>query len=134
LFYTTLYGIWFWALFSSKQDVKVAKELHEYLKGKSIQFKNEWSDAGWVYRFVINSGVEIHNQLLLNFKFWSMLFNIDPIEQNSKTCKTCCHRQRWEFNSKVFQYCGVRKSNRTSNGLLKIKCKTKACNLYNEQQ
>jgi hypothetical protein len=69
LFYTTLYGIGFWALFSSKQDVKVAKELHEYLKGKSIQFKNEWSDAGWVYRFVINSGVEIHNQLLLNFKF-----------------------------------------------------------------
>jgi hypothetical protein len=47
-----------------------------------------------------------------------------------KTCKTCQHRQRWECDSKVFQYCGVRKSNRTNNGLLKIKCKMVACFLY----
>lgn len=48
----------------------------------------------------------------------------------AKTCKTCKHRQRWECNSKVFQYCGVRKSNRTANGHLKIKCKQPACGLY----
>jgi hypothetical protein len=46
------------------------------------------------------------------------------------TCNTCEHRQRWQCNSKVFQYCGVRKSNRTTNGLLKIKCKDLACPLY----
>jgi len=46
------------------------------------------------------------------------------------TCKTCENRQRWECNSKVFQYCAVRKSNRTDNGLLKIKCKDLACELY----
>jgi hypothetical protein len=46
------------------------------------------------------------------------------------TCNSCEHRQRWECNSKVFQYCGVRKSNRTDNGLLKIKCKDAACPLY----
>jgi len=46
------------------------------------------------------------------------------------TCNTCEHRQRWQCNSKVFQYCGVRKSNRTENGLLKIKCKDAACPLY----
>ena len=46
------------------------------------------------------------------------------------TCNSCEHRQRWECNSKVFQYCGVRKSNRTNNGLLKIKCKDAACPLY----
>ncbi len=49
---------------------------------------------------------------------------------NPLTCNTCHHRQRWQCNSKVFQYCGIRKSNRTSNGLLKIKCKDKACQLY----
>jgi len=46
------------------------------------------------------------------------------------TCNSCEHRQRWKCNSKVFQYCGVRNSNRTHNGLLKIKCKNGACSLY----
>lgn len=63
------------------------------------------------------------------------LFNEnDPMPYNpldSKfTCNYCEHRQRWECNSKVFQYCGVRKSNRTDNGLLKIKCKDAACHLF----
>lgn len=48
----------------------------------------------------------------------------------SLTCNSCENRQRHQCNSKVFQYCGIRKSNRTNNGLLKIKCKTIACNLY----
>lgn len=47
-----------------------------------------------------------------------------------RTCRECEHRQRWKCNSKVFQYCGKRKSNRTSNGQLKIKCKDKACELF----
>ena len=46
------------------------------------------------------------------------------------TCRECENRQRWQCNSKVFQYCGVRKSNRTDNGFLKIKCKNQACNLF----
>ena len=54
------------------------------------------------------------------------------LTKTCKTCNTCEHRQRWTCNSKVFQYCGVRKSNRTQNGLLKIKCKTKACELYEQ--
>ena len=49
---------------------------------------------------------------------------------DTDTCLSCVNRQRWECNSKVFQYCGIRKSKRTSNGLLKIKCKTRACGLY----
>lgn len=52
--------------------------------------------------------------------------------ETTNTCKDCEHRQRWECNSKVFQYCGVRKSNRTNNGLLKIKCKDAACALFEE--
>jgi hypothetical protein len=58
------------------------------------------------------------------------LFDTTEFEREKpkgKTCKDCAHRQRHDCNSKVFQYCGVRKSNRTDNGLLKIKCKTEAC-------
>ena len=64
--------------------------------------------------------------------FDKKLFDV-PETHNGLTCKTCEHRQRWQCNSKVFQYCGVRKSNRTGNGLLKIKCKTKACSLYKKE-
>lgn len=61
------------------------------------------------------------------------LFNIPPKKPRSETCLTCEHRQRWKCNSKIFQYCGIRKSNRTSNGLLKIKCKDTACELYEKE-
>jgi len=57
------------------------------------------------------------------------LFEVEK-QEIKNTCKDCEHRQRWECNSKVFQYCGVRKSNLTNNGLLKIKCKDKACPLF----
>jgi hypothetical protein len=48
------------------------------------------------------------------------------------TCLDCEYRERHQCNSKVFQYCGIRKSNRTNNGLLKIKCKDAACSLFKE--
>lgn len=57
---------------------------------------------------------------------------VNPIIVN--TCLNCEHRQRYECNSKVFQYCGVRKSNRTNNGLLKIKCKDAACAAFEPQK
>jgi hypothetical protein len=61
------------------------------------------------------------------------LFEIEEqVPKSKNTCNTCEHRQRWECNSKVFQYCGIRKSNRTNNGLLKIKCKDAACPLFEE--
>lgn len=53
-------------------------------------------------------------------------------KQTQKTCNDCEHRERWQCNSKVFQYCGVRKSNRTDNGKLKIKCKTIAYALFKQ--
>ena len=58
------------------------------------------------------------------------LFTIETKKPSGLTCNSCEHIQRWESNSKVFQYCGIRKSNRTGNGLLKIKCKDAACQLY----
>lgn len=61
------------------------------------------------------------------------LFDIEPIVI-TETCKTCVHRERHQCNSKVFQYCGLVKSNRTYNGKLKIKCKTKACIHYEKEK
>jgi len=52
------------------------------------------------------------------------------------TCKTCKHRQRWrnDWSEKVGQYCGTRRSGRTRNGLLKIKCKNPACGFYQAEE
>jgi hypothetical protein len=62
------------------------------------------------------------------------LFPLDNPESNGNTCNTCENRQRWQCGGRVIQYCGVRKSNRTDNGLLKIKCKDQACPLYKEEK
>lgn len=60
------------------------------------------------------------------------IFNAkEPLKNESKeTCKSCAHRQPIQCGGRVIQYCGVRKSNRTDSGRLKIKCKTKACLLF----
>ena len=54
------------------------------------------------------------------------------LEENGYTCRQCKHRQRWECESgvRIIQYCGVRRSNRTENGLLHIKVTNKACYMF----
>lgn len=54
------------------------------------------------------------------------------LEANGYTCRQCKHRQRWECESgsRIIQYCGVRRSNRTDNGLLHIKVTNKACYMF----
>lgn len=54
------------------------------------------------------------------------------IEANGYTCRQCKHRQRWECEGggRIIQYCGVRRSNRTENGLLHIKVTNKACYMF----
>ena len=47
----------------------------------------------------------------------------------TNTCRTCAHRQRYEYGGSIFQYCGERKSKRTNNGLLKIKVTNPACEI-----
>jgi hypothetical protein len=63
------------------------------------------------------------------------LFDVEPekVIESGLTCLTCENRERWVCGSKVFQYCAVRKSNRTTNGRLKIKCKDAACLSYKKQ-
>lgn len=50
------------------------------------------------------------------------------------TCRTCAHRQRWQCGGRVIQYCRVRKSNRTFNGLQKIKVTNPSCYMYKEEE
>lgn len=56
------------SFFSQSYIDKVTKPLAEYLKSKKINFYNEFSDAGWAYRFVINKDLNVHNELLNNFE------------------------------------------------------------------
>ncbi len=55
-----------------------------------------------------------------------------PTTSKNFTCRNCSHSQAWECNSKVFHYCEIQKSKRTSNGLLKIKLKNPACSLFSK--
>jgi hypothetical protein len=57
-----------------------------------------------------------------------LLFDVQPIV--TETCLNCEHRERHQCGGSIIQYCGVRKSNRTYNGQLKIKCKTPACSSF----
>jgi len=57
------------------------------------------------------------------------LFEVEEIKPTA-FCRTCEHRERWECGASIIQYCGVRKSNRTFNGKLKIKVTMAACPLY----
>jgi hypothetical protein len=67
-FYTTLYGIGYFCYFMNDKTQKETNFLlKNYLDSLKISFKNEFSEAGWVYRFVINKDVKIHNNLLNNF-------------------------------------------------------------------
>ena len=62
----------------------------------------------------------------------AQLFTIPEIHQGL-FCRDCKNCQRWQCNSKVFFYCGVRRSKLTSNGLLKIKCKQPACGYFEKE-
>ena len=52
--------------------------------------------------------------------------------ESGKTCRDCYYRERWQCNSKIIQYCNKIKSNKTNIGLLKIKCKNPACQLFKQ--
>lgn len=68
LFYTTLYGIGMWAIFSTRKDMVKNADLSRFLTDRKVPFSNEWSDAGWVYRFKIGKDIELNNKLLTEFK------------------------------------------------------------------
>lgn len=73
-FYTTLYGIGYFCFIMSTSTFKKTHDiLADYLKSKGVSYTNEFSEAGWVYRFVINQKVEVHNELLRELKLENQL-------------------------------------------------------------
>jgi len=63
--YSTQYGIGMWNLFMPEQLLKTASnKLETLLKSKGIKFYNEYSDACWVYRYLISGNYIDHNNLL----------------------------------------------------------------------
>jgi hypothetical protein len=69
LFYTTLYGIGMFDFFNSRMIHNVLdKQMSSFLNSKNIDYKNEYSDAGWVFRYKIPTPIETTNELLTEFK------------------------------------------------------------------
>lgn len=58
--YPTTYGIGVWVFYNSNFD-KYQQLITEILKNKGVDFKNEFSDKEWVFRFKISKK---HNNLL----------------------------------------------------------------------
>lgn len=65
---------------------------------------------------------------LVGSSAFGLLFDVPKISH--ETCLNCQHRERHQCGGSIIQYCGVRKSNRTYNGQLKIKCKSPACSSF----
>lgn len=62
-----------------------------------------------------------------------MLFEVETKIPDT-FCRTCEFIEKWECGASYFFYCKKRKSNLTTNGLLKVKCKTTACILYKKEK
>ena len=69
LFYTTLYGVGMFDFLNSKMIHNMLDEqMSSFLTSKGIEYKNEYSDAGWVFRYKMNTSIEETNELLTEFK------------------------------------------------------------------
>jgi hypothetical protein len=66
-FYDTHYGIGIFTIYGGDWVQKSLSAMSDYLKTKSIPYRNELSDAGWVTRFVINIDKTSHASLLRAF-------------------------------------------------------------------
>lgn len=97
-----------------KEEIVPAKQVN------TLNFYDKWQQD-YIHSVLYFSGVL--EEITLESKI-----NNEPEE----TCLICEHRQSHQCGSKTFQYCGLRKSNKTKNRLLKIKCKDAACALFKE--
>jgi hypothetical protein len=67
-FYETNYGIGIFVLFSGKYELNAIEKMAMYLKSKNIPFSNEYSNARWVFRFILNISKDIHREILNSFR------------------------------------------------------------------
>jgi hypothetical protein len=65
IMYSTNYGIGIWFIFMPVVWTDNAKNLiQSKLKELNINFQNEFSDAGWVYRYLIDGNYIDHNKIV----------------------------------------------------------------------
>lgn len=69
-FYNTEYGIGIFIVFNTVWVDKSVEKMKEYLDSKGIPYRNEFSDARWVYRFVLNLDKNKHGRILNDFATW----------------------------------------------------------------
>ena len=66
-FYVTEYGTGIFALFGGQYVETAVVKMMEFLKSEGIPYRNEFSDARWVLRFVMNISRPIHEKVLMKF-------------------------------------------------------------------
>jgi hypothetical protein len=65
LTYSTNYGIGVWIFFILKTDfAKIKQRVEKVLEKNAISFTNEYSDAGWVYRYKFSGNYLDHNLII----------------------------------------------------------------------
>lgn len=70
LSYSTNYGIGLWVFFIPKKVIeKCTTEIERVLKNLNIEYRTEYSDAGWVFRYIISGSYLDHNEIVKQFKF-----------------------------------------------------------------
>lgn len=77
-FYETNYGVGIFVLFAGKYEMEAIKRMEEYLNAQSVFYSNEFSNARWVYRFVINISKDVHFNILEGF--YKAIENYQPVE------------------------------------------------------
>jgi len=66
-FYNTEYGIGIFCFWETDCVKQAINKMAKYLNDLSIPFKNEYSDARWVFRFKLNLTKDQHNSILNQF-------------------------------------------------------------------
>jgi len=66
-FYLTDYGIGTYVLYGGKYVEDAIFKMMKFLKEEGIIYRNEFSDAKWVLRFVLNISRPIHDKILMKF-------------------------------------------------------------------
>jgi hypothetical protein len=66
-FYLTDYGTGIYVLYGGKYVETAVVKMMDFLKAESIPYRNEFSDAKWVLRFVLNISRPIHDKILTKF-------------------------------------------------------------------
>ena len=70
LTYSTNYGIGVWIFFIPTTEIQKCKNaVSDILIKNKIEYRNEYSDAGWVYRFIFTGNYLDHNNIVEQIKF-----------------------------------------------------------------